>query len=994
MPRNGSGVYTLPAGNPVVAFTTITTAWANPTMSDIGNELTNSLDRQGRGGMLAPFRIFDGTVSQPGLGFLNEVGLGLYREASGIAHLVNSGTVVMTLNPSRAIFPNMTEYHTENMYKTSGFKSWVLVNSAGILSFRPSTTVNGEVWNTALDVEANPDTGVWDFAITPKIAGVSIITSADLAIHTSGVGNAVHGLGTISTQNANSVVITGGTISSASINGASINSSPIGATTPAAGTFLNVNTTTGTISSNSKAYLTAFYDGISSPTTGTRPALYLNDGTTEAAFQVVGGLYFGTKTAHDVNILRGNSAVGMWNASGLNTAIGQTTPYAGTFTGAVASTFTTPYNADANSRSWRLANDFLAFGDFQIQQSTTQTGSVYTNRFAISAGGLVGIPTINASYNMNVVGTLNATGGLFVNGVAVSVGTGSNWTVSGADIYRPAGNVGIGVAPSAGNLLHLFKTSAGAVGPRIYLQNNGAAQGDAAEIAFDSSTSVRAKIKFEVEAAPFGGGISFWTGTSGGTERMRIDQAGNVGIGAAPTTQCHIFGNNPVLLVQQDGGQNGGATLRLTAAGGSGVSALEHVQGFIFGATNGGPTTYFGPDKVIANAKVAINNSTGLVGIPTINASYNLNVTGSINATGAIYVNGVAVSVGTGSNWTVSGADIWRPSGNVGIGALPTRKLDVAGTFGATGAAVFGSTVSGAFNGTVGATTPATGAFTTLTGAFNGTIGATTPAGATVTTLHATSTAIFDASASSSDFIGPIGASSPFTGRFTTLTTTGDTTLGDASTDTLNVGNGGIIKNPSGNTGFGIAPTERVHVAGAVLLAATPAPVMDSNTRIWALSAVGGQFDSYQHTFNVGAGPGRIVAALMHQSGATSFGSSAVPDAGVKVQVTGIVKATGAYLTGVSRVAPATPTTMAASTPSWDWSTTTLHQYIAPGSTIAGIANAAEGEMKRLWVNAAGALGSVPWGWATGSPVWGTTGTIVTVIKVSSIGYVGTTIPH
>ena len=31
------------------------------------------------------------------------------------------------------------------------------------------------------------------------------------------------------------------------------------------------------------------------------------------------------------------------------------------------------------------------------------------------------------------------------------------------------------------------------------------------------------------------------------------------------------------------------------------------------------------------------------------------------------------------------------------------------------------------------------------------------------------------------------------------LTTTGNTTLGDASTDTLNVGNGGLIKDASGN---------------------------------------------------------------------------------------------------------------------------------------------------------------------------------------------------
>lgn len=48
MPRNASGIYTLPAGNPVVSGTTIESTWANTTMSDVANELTNSIDKGGR----------------------------------------------------------------------------------------------------------------------------------------------------------------------------------------------------------------------------------------------------------------------------------------------------------------------------------------------------------------------------------------------------------------------------------------------------------------------------------------------------------------------------------------------------------------------------------------------------------------------------------------------------------------------------------------------------------------------------------------------------------------------------------------------------------------------------------------------------------------------------------------------------------------------------------------------------------------------------------
>jgi hypothetical protein len=44
------------------------------------------------------------------------------------------------------------------------------------------------------------------------------------------------------------------------------------------------------------------------------------------------------------------------------------------------------------------------------------------------------------------------------------------------------------------------------------------------------------------------------------------------------------------------------------------------------------------------------------------------------------------------------------------------------------------------------------------------------------------------------------------------LTTTGNTILGNAQADTLNVGNGDIIKDASGNVGFGVSPTQGVDI--------------------------------------------------------------------------------------------------------------------------------------------------------------------------------------
>lgn len=98
MPRDGAGNYTLPPGNPVITGTAITSAWANPTLSDIGDEITNSLSRNGQGGMLVPLEFADGTVNNPGITFTNETTIGVYRSGSSIVGIGASGVAVGLFN--------------------------------------------------------------------------------------------------------------------------------------------------------------------------------------------------------------------------------------------------------------------------------------------------------------------------------------------------------------------------------------------------------------------------------------------------------------------------------------------------------------------------------------------------------------------------------------------------------------------------------------------------------------------------------------------------------------------------------------------------------------------------------------------------------------------------------------------------------------------------------------------------------------------------------
>jgi hypothetical protein len=103
--RNSSGTYSLPAGNPVTAGTTITTTWANTTLADISTELTNSLDRSGRGAMQAPLQCSNGTSSAPGLTFGSDPDSGLYRAGAGDIRMVVDATEVQKWTATTTTLP-------------------------------------------------------------------------------------------------------------------------------------------------------------------------------------------------------------------------------------------------------------------------------------------------------------------------------------------------------------------------------------------------------------------------------------------------------------------------------------------------------------------------------------------------------------------------------------------------------------------------------------------------------------------------------------------------------------------------------------------------------------------------------------------------------------------------------------------------------------------------------------------------------------------------
>lgn len=104
MPRDLSGNYTLPTGNPVVDGTIIESAWANGTMNDIAAQLNNVLTKDGVVGPTNPMGFANGTVAAPAVYFLADPSVGLYRSATATLGIAASGNQVASFSNTVTTF--------------------------------------------------------------------------------------------------------------------------------------------------------------------------------------------------------------------------------------------------------------------------------------------------------------------------------------------------------------------------------------------------------------------------------------------------------------------------------------------------------------------------------------------------------------------------------------------------------------------------------------------------------------------------------------------------------------------------------------------------------------------------------------------------------------------------------------------------------------------------------------------------------------------------
>jgi hypothetical protein len=160
--------------------------------------------------------------------------------------------------------------------------------SAGSTGFTPSSPTGGAVvLGGILNVLAG-GTGTNSLTGYIKGNGTSAMTASATIPNTD-----ISGLGTLSTQNANSAAITGGTVAGVAVTGSSINGSAIGALTPSTGAFTSVSMTSGTISTTpsnptdivNKDYADSiaaglnYHQAVNFASTAALPAYTYNNGT-------------------------------------------------------------------------------------------------------------------------------------------------------------------------------------------------------------------------------------------------------------------------------------------------------------------------------------------------------------------------------------------------------------------------------------------------------------------------------------------------------------------------------------------------------------------------------------------------------------------------------------------------------------------------------------------------------------------------------------------
>jgi len=588
-------------------------------------------------------------------------------------------------------------YNTDSQvfegYANGAWNSFTLAGgvssfSAGSTGLAPATATTGVVvLSGTLNVSsggtgANTLTGYVKGTGTTPMTASATIPSTDIT-----------GLGTMSTQNASAVAITGGTASGLTITGSTINSSVIGASSAAAGTFTNVAMTTGTITTApttgndivNKDYADAIASGINFhqscrlATTTALAANTYNNGASGVGATLTANAN-GALSVDSVAVVVGNRILVKNEVTQANNGV-----YTVTQTGSAGAPYILTRASDFDTAGTGV--DKIDAGDFfLITAGATQANTSWVQQTPLPI----------------TVGTTAIVFAQFGAPLVYSAGTGltespaytfniANTAVTAAT-YGSASQVPVFAVNAQGQLTLVTNTAIAIA--------SGAVSGLAASATTDTTNASNIS-SGTLGTARLSGSYTGITGVgtlSAGTwNGSTIGVAyGGTGLTATPTNGQLAIGNGTgYTLANLTAGTNvsisnsaGGITISATPSFGGTVTSVDmSVPSFL--SVSGNPITTSGTLAVTYSGTA----------LPVANGG-----TGATTLTG--YLSGNGTSAVTAST-TIPNTAI------TGLGTMSTQN---AGTVAITGGTIDGTSI--------GATTTSTGAFTTLnatTGIFGGT---------------------------------------------------------------------------------------------------------------------------------------------------------------------------------------------------------------------------------------------------------------------------------